>query len=257
LGRLGDRAPSDRGVRTHPMIDTHCHLLWRVDDGPRSALESVALARALVEQGVTVALCTPHYSPRFPTGFTAVRERFDELTRDLAELDLPLRIELAAEVAHRLALSVPLDEVSARSIGGYVVVELEADAPLDAPPRVVERLSAAGLLPILAHPERSRLAGVTRTPLEEARAAGALVQVVASSLAGRRGRRVRDAAWSLLDSGCVDLLASDAHAAGGSVVHLREIVEEATRRYGEAAIRAMTEALPARILDVELASSAG
>ena len=127
------------------MIDTHCHLLWRIDDGPHSAMEAMDLARVLVAQGVRAALCTPHYSPRFPTRHSVVRDRFEELRRDLDELDVPLQTELAAEVYFKLALSVSLEELQARAIGGFLVVELEAEAPADAPAEVFYRLAGAGL----------------------------------------------------------------------------------------------------------------
>lgn len=235
------------------MIDTHCHLLPRLDDGPRSAAESVELARALVGQGVQAVLCTPHYSRRYPTSPQAARERLAELRRDLAELDVPLRIELAAEVSHRLALSVPLTELRERSFRGFVVVELEPAAPLTAPLHIAERLTGAGLVPILAHPERCRVLRADPATLDAARAAGALVQVVSSSLAGRWGRPVVDAAWSLLDSERVDLVASDAHVAHGSVLRLGEVLGLATARYGAAVVSQLTEQEPARILNVELA----
>jgi protein-tyrosine phosphatase len=237
------------------VIDTHCHLLWRVDDGPRSAIEAIDLARTLVEQGVSAALCTPHYSPRFPTRQPVVRERFDEFQRDLGELEIPLHAELAAEVSFKLALSVSLEELQERAIGSFLVVELEADAPAGMPISVLDRIAGVGLIPIFAHPERSPEVVADPAALEEARSAGALVQVLASSLAERRGRRVAAGAWAFLDAGRADLLASDAHRAGGTASRLREILHGVARRYGSAVVGELSEHAPARVLGVEVASS--
>src|SRR5207244_9280302 len=108
--RLAERSVFVACRRIARMIDTHCHLLWRLDDGPNSLIASIDLARALRGQGVEAALCTPHYSPRFPTQPAATRARFNELRRSLGALSVGLQIELGAEVASTLALSVPLDE---------------------------------------------------------------------------------------------------------------------------------------------------
>jgi protein-tyrosine phosphatase len=234
------------------VIDTHCHLLWRVDDGPRSPMDAIDLARVLAAQGVQVALCTPHYSTRFPTRAEVARERFEELRRDLAELDIPLHVELAAEVHFRLALSVPPDELRERSAGGYVVVELDAEASADVPAQVFERLRSAGLLPVLAHPERSRAFRNDPSVLEEVRMDGALVQVVASSLLRRRGLAAANGGWGLLDGGHADLLATDAHGAAGTAGRIRELLDVATQRYGSRAVDLLTAHNPAKVLNAEL-----
>ena len=41
------------------MIDTHCHLVPGVDDGPADLVEALELARALVGDGVSAVVCTP------------------------------------------------------------------------------------------------------------------------------------------------------------------------------------------------------
>ena len=237
------------------MIDTHCHLLWRIDDGPSSPMASVDLARAMVEQGVDAALCTPHYSTRFPTRTAATRARFEELGRSLAELGVPLRIALAAEVSSKLALSVPLEELRERSVGGFVVVELEPGAAAEVPVLVAERLRGARLTPVFAHPERCRSVRFDPAGLDEARGGGALVQVVASCLVGRWGRDVAEGGWALLDTGRADVLASDAHTATGSVQRLRQVVERVGLRYGREVVDELTVRTPAEILSLEPARS--
>jgi len=214
-------------------------------------MASVDLARAMVEQGVDVALCTPHYSTRFPTRTAVTHARFVELGRNLAELGVRLRIALAAEISSKLALSVPLEELRGRSIGGFVVVELEPAAAAEVPVLIVDRLRRAGLTVVFAHPERCRSVRADPAGLDEARAAGALLQVVASSLAGRWGRDVAQSGWSLLDTGRADLLGSDAHTATGSVQRLRGVVERVGLRYGREVVDELTVRTPAEILSLE------
>ena len=40
-------------------FDTHCHLLPRIDDGPKTENDAVRLARRLRDEGVTTVVCTP------------------------------------------------------------------------------------------------------------------------------------------------------------------------------------------------------
>jgi protein-tyrosine phosphatase len=231
------------------VIDTHCHLLPGLDDGPQSIEGSLALARRLVEDGVSLVLCTPHYSRQFPTRHDEAAERFAVFREQLDEVPVALEVELAAEVGPALAVSTPLEELLVRAvIGRYLIVEVLPDSPAGLFDAVTDRLEEVGLLPIFAHPERCR--AVQRHPmlLERARERGALVQIVAPSLIRRWGRGVASAAWGLLGAGWVDLLGSDAHGVRRRGVHLAEAVELVGKRFGADVARDVVLRNPARVL---------
>ena len=230
------------------MIDTHCHLLPALDDGPSAPSGAVELARQLVGAGVDFVLCTPHFSRRFPTRAADARERLTELRSELFAAEVPLKLGLAAEVSPAFAVSAPVEELARRSVGGFLLVELEPDTPAFFPQTVLERLDGEGLRPILAHPERCRAAREQPRLLDEARSAGALVQVVAPSLTGRWGGDVASAAWRLLDRGQVDLLASDAHRARRGGAHVERAAALVAARLGDDALRELTERGPARVV---------
>src|SRR5204862_3584538 len=130
LRRNAPRRPRARERRGHArrvagvaagargLIDTHCHLLPRVDDGPRSDAESLGLARRLVEEGVTTVVCTAHFSDRFPTPSLVAHERHEELVRELTALGLELETAVAAEVSVPKALETSFERLEARAIGG-------------------------------------------------------------------------------------------------------------------------------------------
>jgi protein-tyrosine phosphatase len=231
------------------MIDTHCHLLPDLDDGPATALEAVEVARALVRDGVETAVCTPHHSSRFPTTSEQARDRFDSLRAALAKAGLRLQLVLAAEFAPAAALSLPLRELTGRSISGrFVLIEVQPDTPVAAFPTIVDRLDEGGLRPIFAHPERAR--GMRRHPaaLDSSRQRGALVQVVAPSLVGRWGEHVAVTAWGLIDKGRVDLLASDAHGVRRRRCHLGRAVALVRERLGDGVAAELTQRRPSLVL---------
>jgi protein-tyrosine phosphatase len=230
------------------VIDTHCHLLPALDDGPRDMNEAVELARQLDLAGVEVVLCTPHHSRLFPTTTAATRERLVALRSELFAAEVPLRLLLAAELSPAAAVSSPPGELVARSVGGFLLVELEPETPALFLQTLVELLDAEGLRPILAHPERCRAVREQPRLLDEARAAGALVQVVAPSLTGRWGGDVATSAWYLLERGLVDLLASDAHRARRNGTHLERAAALVARRLGEDVLHELTETNPARVV---------
>jgi protein-tyrosine phosphatase len=232
------------------MIDTHCHLLPTLDDGPATASEALELARRLAAGGISFVLCTPHYSDRHPIEHALARERLDQLKSALRTDGLSLETELAAEVSPGHAISAPVDQLRARSIAGrFVLIEVQPDTTPDFFPAVEERLSEAGLHPIFAHPERCL--AVQRRPacVDGGRRNGSLVQVVAPSLVGRWGPAAGAAAWRLVDSGRADLVASDAHSCGRRRPYLREAAALIARRLGQSTADDLTRRNPRLVLD--------
>jgi protein-tyrosine phosphatase len=231
------------------MIDTHCHLLPGLDDGPASEAGCVRLARTLSEEGVTRVLCTPHYSRRYPTELHLARDRLERLRSDLAAVGVALELDLAFEVSAELALSAPVSELAPRAVAGrFLLVELVSRLPAEIPAAVARRLAAHGFEPVFAHPERW-LAGRGRVDvLDELHAGGAWLQVVVPSLVGSSTREVWETAWELVLTGRADLVGSDAHRAGGRRVQLRGLADLLDARCGEARRVALLERAPARLL---------
>jgi protein-tyrosine phosphatase len=72
-------------------------------------------------------------------------------------------------------------------------------------------LVGAGIVPMIAHPERNPLLSKKLSHVEGWVEQGCLLQVTALSLTGGFGRAARIASRRLLDRGLVHLIASDAH----------------------------------------------
>ena len=230
------------------MIDTHCHLLPGLDDGPATFDGALGLARVLEGQGVTAVLCTPHYSRAYGSTRSEAEEASRALTALLREHGVALELHVAAEVSDAMAVSAPLEELQARRAGRHVIVEVLSATPAVLLETVSSRLGEIGLVPVFAHPERSRAVQHAPAILDAARSAGALVQIVAPSLVGRWGAAVESAAWNLLDRGLVDLLASDAHGVERRRSHLARAAELVTRRFGAAARAELTVRQPRELI---------
>ena len=237
------------------MIDTHCHLLPGLDDGPRTDLEAVSLARQLVAAGVGYVLCTPHFSRVFPTSADRATDAAVRLSEHLDTLGIPLRLGVAAEVNEDLLPEAARDTGGRAIDGRWLIVELHARTPAGALDEACATLGAHGLAPVFAHPERCREVSRFGSAIAEARAAGALFQVVAPSLAGRWGDEVQSAAWALLDAGSADLVASDAHRPSRRRT-LGSVLERIRVTYGRDALVELTERAPSRVLGLDASGDA-
>jgi protein-tyrosine phosphatase len=229
------------------VIDTHCHLLPGLDDGPRTPEESLDLAESLVRDGIDRVLCTPHYSAQFPTSHAEAADRLRELTPALERAGLAT--VLAAEVSPGHAVSAPLEELRARAIGGrYLLVEVLRDTPAAFFGSVFARLEEISLVPVFGHPERCRALQRSGRLADRILRDGGLLQVVAPSLIGRFGEEASAAAWRLVDTGRAALVASDAHGTRRRSCHLGDAAGLVASRLGATAADELTLHGPARLL---------
>jgi protein-tyrosine phosphatase len=190
------------------MIDLHCHLLPGVDDGSRSVEQSVRVLESMREGGVTAVCLTPHHSiGRLAGGIPAAHDLAFEELLDAAPkaialhrgvelmLDRPVTAELLEHPEVRLGET------------HYVLVEFTRLVAVPAISNAMRQIVQLGLVPLLAHPER--YAGCRPASVREWRAAGAVMQVDATTLMASRGRGQR--ARELLAHGLADIIAADNH----------------------------------------------
>lgn len=193
------------------MIDLHSHVLPGLDDGAEDLDEAVAICRAAVADGISVLAATPHVRDDYPTtpeqmeaALAELRDAIGDELRLLpgGELDLG-QLERPAEQLLRFALA---------GNPGYLLVETPyAGWPLDIGDRLFGLL-AAGITPVLAHPERNGQVQEQPELLEPLVASGVLVQLTAGAVDGSLGRRSHESALALLDRELAHLIASDGHA---------------------------------------------
>jgi tyrosine-protein phosphatase YwqE len=197
--------------------DLHSHLMPGVDDGSRSAVETVAMARGLAELGVRRAYLTPH---QFKLGNRFEPEELERRTADvarlLAEAGVALEVKCGAEHFYGEEL---LDAVAGK--GGLVTFDIEGDRgvlvelPMNQPVvgvrQVGEALLKQRVRPVLAHPERT--AGISRDPLRLRgwHEAGWSFQLNLLSLVGRHGAEAEAVAREVLAAGLYDFAGSDLH----------------------------------------------
>jgi protein-tyrosine phosphatase len=203
-------------------VDVHSHLVFGVDDGAQSLDDAVELMTEARATGTRLVFATPHIVPPY-LQWDASRARLARIQRNFAALQARapagLEVRLGFEVTarpHRLRAD---DDPGRFRLEGTEFVLM--DGPQAGPwhgdstmERLVRRIRAEGLTPILAHPERR--ASWRREPpdpgfAERMKNAGALLQLDASGLTGADGPNTDIEARRLLAAGLIDLIGSDGH----------------------------------------------
>lgn len=234
------------------MIDTHCHILHNIDDGPQTLEESVEMARVAAADGIKVIVATPHWNPGENAPAPAlIEERVAELQAAVARLGVDLRIEPGAEAALTpdLAHAVARGQVPALAGSRYLLVEILPYTGWDLVRRVLFELQLHGVGIVLAHPERAACIHERYDRVRELKAGGILMQVVASGLSGAVGPSARRVARRLLRDGLVDILATDAHGPRDLAPRLTPLERAVERLAGRGAFHELTVRRPSDLLD--------
>jgi protein-tyrosine phosphatase len=230
---------SDRRVA---FVDVHSHVVPSGDDGAASLGEGLELCRVAFESGTRTLFATPHAHaptdtyPRTPARERVFREAYPVLRDEVAAwgLDLqagwevfPTELGDADPAEYRLG---DRDAVLVEFPGWW----LDFAAPLDAVAAAGESIEAAGMVPVLAHPERCPAVTAQPEAAHELAARGWLLCLNAPSLTGGHGGTAEATAWRLLDDGVVALVASDGHTLRRPP-RLDEAYAAVRARYGDAA----------------------
>jgi protein-tyrosine phosphatase len=224
-------------------VDVHAHVVPSGDDGAVSIADGIDLCRLAFDAGTRVLFATPHaHAPWDSYPLTPGRRRIYEdalpVMRDTVAgwgLDLRRGWEVFPTV---LAAGAGVDAAEYR-LGGTsaVLVEfpggwLDYPDPIPMMTDAGERLEAAGLVPVLAHPERCTAVVDDPSIVSPLAERGWLLCLNSTSLLGRHGVIPEQTAWTLIENGIVSLVASDAHGHGRPPV-LDEAYRAVESRYGE------------------------
>jgi protein-tyrosine phosphatase len=235
-------------------VDTHCHVLPGIDDGPATMDEALALCRAVVRDGITTAVATPHQLGRFEDRNSAadVRWHVAELQVSLDQHRIPLRVAAGAEVRvdERIPRLLAEDLVLTLANGRkYLLLELPSVVPVDVA-GLVTRLDPkqTGVQLILAHAERYQWLASDPARAADWTERGIALQINAGGLLGTFGAAAQAAALGWLDRGWVSIVATDAHSTGSRRPRMTEAIELIASRFGDAVARCVCLENPLRIL---------
>lgn len=142
------------------MIDVHCHVLPKIDDGSKSVEMSIEMMKQSYAQGIDTMIATPHFyishtdvehfAKRRQNAYDTLMEAIDGMT------DMP-KLNLGAEVLFFNGISVfdDLEKLTVNNNGEYLLLEMPFSKWNDKILREVESLMYDRKLKvIIAHIER-------------------------------------------------------------------------------------------------------
>lgn len=234
------------------MVDIHCHILHRFDDGSAGLDESLAMARMAVDSGVTDIVTTPHFPGRRSSlaRLPRLMERYEALTRAIAREGIPLTLHPGAEILCMANTAELAAEKMLPTIGDtdYLLTEFSFDESFAFMDEMLRTLSAAGYIPVVAHPERYY--AIQRDPLVLQRwfRRGYVLQLNKGSILGAFGSRVQQTADTLLRAGLVHIIASDAHGAAHRTPHMGQLIAWMREHLDTGYARILLEDNPGRLI---------
>ena len=228
-------------------VDAHCHLLPGVDDGADTPEESLAIIRGQQALGLRGAICTPHIMARLPqntpdylrrvfANFTAAAGRELEHSKSKIQ-DSKFELLLAAEYMLDEAVPRHLSSGDLLTIAPAWLTQPQAGKSSDCQSSIVncqskkyllvelpqyllppgwqdmlDGILAAGITPLLAHPERY-LRILDQRDIRALVDRGIALQGNLGSLTGYYGSRVKSLAQSLLADKLYTTFGTDSHSA--------------------------------------------
>ncbi|MGM0901308.1 MAG: tyrosine-protein phosphatase [Bacillota bacterium] len=217
------------------MIDLHCHILPGIDDGAQSDNDSLAMARAAVQQGITTIIATPHHKNGiYENPKHDILLKVAELNKRLQAEKVDLRILPGQEPAITGELAEDFDNGQIMTLNdtNYMFVEL----PSNHVPRYTEKmlydLQLKGLIPVIVHPERNSEIHERPELLYKLVEKGALAQLTAGSICGKFGKKIKSFSEQLIEANLVHFIASDAHNVTSRAFHLGQAYDLIEKQYG-------------------------
>ena len=199
--------------KNNELVDIHCHILPKIDDGSPSLEASIELAQQAVADGIKYILATPHHMDRHYTNHAlSVRQAVETFQAELDRQGIDLKIFPGQEVHLNGEMIANLDDLMGIDEGRkYMLLELPHEMVPSYLDEIIFQLSCEGITPVIAHPERNSRIISEPEILYNLVKQGILAQVTATSLVGTFGKQVQRTAKEFVKCGLVQVVASDAH----------------------------------------------
>ncbi len=189
----------------------HSHILPGLDDGAKTLEESIDMLRLAAESGTSDIVASPHANHEFKFEPEVIAERLGIL-RDAVNSVIRIHTGCDFHLSYD-NIQDSLKNPTKYTINhkSYVLVEFSDLLIPKTTDEVFYQMQAAGMTPIITHPERNMLLQKKLDKLESWAQTGCLLQVTGASFLGRFGKQAKAFADLLLQRGLVHIVASDAH----------------------------------------------
>lgn len=199
---------------TNGFTDIHHHLMFGMDDGPKSFEEAQTMLRAAKEDGISRIVVTPHVTPGVQYfDIELYLQRLESLRTGCAR-QLDIELLPGVEIFYTQTARRMLDEHRILTLANteHVLVEFLPRFHYEEMLKAVENLLIGGYTPVLAHVERYQcLVSKPQRAFEMKRRLDVRYQVNCSTVVNGKGIFVDRFCKKMFGDGLIDAIATDAH----------------------------------------------
>ena len=238
------------------MIDLHSHIIFGVDDGPKTLEESEQLLIEAYHQGVRTIVATSHRRiGMFETLEEKIQINFRQVKELAKEIAPDLSILYGAEVYYSNEMLEKLKdgEVPCVNETSYVLIEFSRSTSFWEIRNALKNLLMLGLIPIVAHIERYQALENNEKYLKEIISMGCYTQVNSSNILkpkffNDKNRVLKKRVKYFLERDLVHFIASDMHNLSKRPPYMKDAYEIISKKYGEKKARELFVDNPSRII---------
>ena len=234
------------------IFDIHCHIVCGVDDGSKNIEQSGRMLRIGYEEGIRHIIATPHYNKRFwDISKEELMSAYNALANVINKEYDDVTLHLGSEIFYNDNTFEDLEAGRIPTLAGsrYVLVEFMTSISYRQIKNAVTGIQQRDYIPIIAHVERYECLLKEPWLIEELIELGAYIQVNASSVTGENGRTAKKMVKTLLKSGEVHFIASDAHRDDKRAPKLKDAYIYVAKKFGENVARKIFVENPQCIID--------
>lgn len=197
------------------MIDIHNHIIFGVDDGPKTIDESLNILREAVDLGISEIIATPHFRRDFfiysnndmINNYNLLIEKINE-----ENIDIKLHLGHEAYLTNTLLKDIQDGNCLTLAKSQYILVELPTLNNFYYIKKILFDLGNLNLTPIIAHCERLVNSKTNYKQLLDLKDMGCFLQVNASFIIGNFNQyHLRQWIFKQLSLEVIDFVASDSH----------------------------------------------
>ena len=215
------------------MIDIHSHIVFDVDDGPKTIEDSRALLEESYRQGVRTIISTSHRRKgMFETPEAKIEENFKQV-QELAK-------EIGAEIYYTSDILDKLEQgkIPRLADSQYALIEFSMITPYKEIHTALSNVLRLGVTPVVAHIERYHCLENDEKKVRDLINMGCYTQINSSSvlkpkLFGDTYKFMKKRAQFFLEKDLVHFVASDMHNLDPRPPYMQEAYQIISKKYGE------------------------
>lgn len=223
------------------MIDIHSHIVFDVDDGPKTIEDSRALLEESYRQGVRTIISTSHRRKgMFETPEEKIEENFKQVQELAKEIADDLTILYGAEIYYTSDILDKLEQgkIPRLADSQYALIEFSMITPYKEIHTALSNVLRLGVTPVVAHIERYHCLENDEKKVCDLINMGCYTQINSSSvlkpkLFGDTYKFMKKRAQFFLEKDLVHFVASDMHNLDPRPPYMQEAYQIISKKYGE------------------------